>query len=87
MCKALDLVVNPQSGPESTADVAAQGSDALNKLFEHNNGQPKTATGDRNIDLLIDPDITRADYIPAIPVSSYHSLAYEHTAVHQKVPC
>ena len=30
ICKALDLVVNPQSLPESSATIAAHGADALN---------------------------------------------------------
>lgn len=60
--KALDLVVNPQSLPESAVAIAAHGADALNKLIEHY-GQPKTTSGNRNIDPLIDPDVTRADYL------------------------
>ena len=62
ICKALDLVVNPQSLPESSVAIAAHGADVLNKLIEHY-GQPKTTCGNRNIDPLIDPDVTRADYL------------------------
>ena len=61
ICKALDLVVNPRSLPESAADVAAHGADALNKLIEQY-GQPKTTVRNRNSDSLIDPNVTRADY-------------------------
>lgn len=62
ICKALDLVVNPQSLPESSVALAAHGVEALNKLIEHY-GQPKTTSGNRNIDPLIDPDVKRADYL------------------------
>ena len=34
----------------------------MNKLIEHF-GQPKTTSGNSNIDPLIDPDVTRADYL------------------------
>ncbi|XP_046862797.1 transmembrane protein C17orf113-like [Xenia sp. Carnegie-2017] len=61
ICKALDIVVNPQSLPHTAADIAAHGIDALNKLVE-NYGQQK-AVGDRNVDPLIDPEVTRADYL------------------------
>lgn len=49
ICKALDLVVNPQSLPQSAADIAAHGVDALNKLIEHY-GQQKTVVDIRNVD-------------------------------------
>ena len=48
ICKALDLVVNPQSLPQSAADIAAHGVDALNKLIEHY-GQQKTVVDIRNV--------------------------------------
>lgn len=34
----------------------------MNKLIAHY-GQPKTTSGNSNIDPLIDPDVTRADYL------------------------
>lgn len=48
ICKALDLVVNPQSLPQSAADIAAHGVDALNKFIEHY-GQQKTVVDNRNV--------------------------------------
>ena len=60
--ETLDLVVNPQSLPESSVAIVAHGVEALNKLIEHY-GQPKTTSGNSNIDPLIDPDVTRADYL------------------------
>lgn len=74
ICKALDLVVNPQSPPESAAAIAAHGADALNKPIEHY-GQPNTTSGDRDIDPLIDPDVTRADYLQfKFILNTYHLM-------------
>ena len=45
----------------------------MNKLIEHY-GQPKTTSGDRNIDPLIEPDVTRADYLHFKFILNTHRL-------------
>ena len=75
ICKALDLVVNPQSLPQS--DIAAYGVDALNKLIK-NYGQQKTVVGNKNVNPLIDPEVTRVDYLQfKFLLNTHHLLSMQ----------
>ena len=75
VCKALDLVVNPQSLPQS--DIAAYGVDALNKLI-NNYGQQKTVVGNKNVNPLIDPEVTRVDYLQfKFLLNAHHLLSMQ----------
>ena len=49
----LDNVLNPQSNPEGSPDVASHGTESLGVLFDHYGGE--TLVGGTTIGPLIDP--------------------------------